>query len=389
MPERVYAHVEPELLFWARRSASLELDEAARRAHVRPEALTSWEAGQSKPTIPQLRELARVYKRPLAVFYLPEPPRDFQALPDFRRLQGASSGSVSPELALEMRLAQTRRQIALDLYEPVEGDVPVFGVRAALSQDPEELGARMRAFLEVPLDRQRRWSAGYEAFNGWREAFEAKGVLVFQARHIETSEARGFSISETPLPVVVVNIKDALNGRIFTMLHELAHVALRRSGLCDLSEGYRSASEEQRLEVFCNATAGAVLLPKSALLNDPFVQSHHQMTWTDAELKRLGEIYGVSRDVVLRRLLTLRKTSETFYHDMHEKYERETEARPASRFAPPDRLAISTLGRMFTRLVLQNYSQDLITASDVAEYLGVRMKHLQKIESNVLRKVPA
>ena len=180
MPERVYAIVEPELLIWARRSASLELDEAARKANVRSEALNSWEAGFDRPTIPQLRELARVYKRPLAVFYLPEPPTDFQPLRDFRRLQGAEPVAVSPELAFEMRLAQTRRQIAIDLHEPVEGEAPAFDLRSTLSEDPEELGARMRAFLEVPIEQQRRWSAGYESFNGCAKHSKPKGFLCFK-----------------------------------------------------------------------------------------------------------------------------------------------------------------------------------------------------------------
>jgi DNA-directed RNA polymerase specialized sigma subunit len=35
------------------------------------------------------------------------------------------------------------------------------------------------------------------------------------------------------------------------------------------------------------------------------------------------------------------------------------------------------------RLVLQSYYQDRITLSDVSEYLGVRLKHLSKIEQAV------
>jgi transcriptional regulator with XRE-family HTH domain len=67
------AIVRPELLTWARRNVALSLEEAAKKVRVRPERLSSWENGQARPTINQLRNLANAYKRPVAVFYLPAP----------------------------------------------------------------------------------------------------------------------------------------------------------------------------------------------------------------------------------------------------------------------------------------------------------------------------
>jgi hypothetical protein len=40
----------------------------------KPEEVEAWEAGESAPTYPQLEKLAyQIYKRPLAVFFLPTP----------------------------------------------------------------------------------------------------------------------------------------------------------------------------------------------------------------------------------------------------------------------------------------------------------------------------
>ncbi len=41
-------------------------------------------------------------------------------------------------------------------------------------------------------------------------------------------------------------------------------------------------------------------------------------------------------------------------------------------------------GHYFSRLVLDKYHERAITASDVATYLGVRMKHVPRIEQVVL-----
>ena len=305
---------------------------------------------------------------------------------DFRRLHDAEPGVVSPELSFQMRIAHARRQLALDLYEAVEGPVPELGLVGSLNEDAEALGARIREFLGVSVATQRQWAAGYESFNGWREALEAKGVLVFQARDVDVQEARGFSISETPLPVVVVNIKDALTGRIFTMMHELSHVALRAGGLCDLSNLNGRPPEDQRTEVFCNAAAAAALLPAEDLLLEEMVRSNPRPAWSDQQLNTLSNGYGVSREAMLRRLLTLGKTTEGFYEEYRERYAQTPNAQQGGGFAPPDRLAVSTSGLLFTRLVLGNYHQNTITASDVAEYLSVRLKHLPKIEAHVLGK---
>ena len=383
MVKRVYANIDPSLLMWARRSAKFELADAARKARVRPEDLEDWERGRGKPSVPQLRKLARVYKRPLAVFYLPTPPTEFQALHDFRRLHETGRGTVSPDLSFQMRAAHARRQLAIDLYEAVEGPVPEFGLAGTLDEDPEALGDRIREFLGVGVSTQRQWTPGYESFNGWREALEAKGVLVFQTRDVEMEEARGFSISETPLPVVVVNNKDAPPGRVFTMMHELSHVALRAGGLCDMSETHERPAEDQRTEVFCNAAAAATLLPREYLLIEDAVRMNSGLTWPDQQLSFLSNRYGVSREAMLRRLLTLEKTTEGFYQEYSERIRQAASSPRKGGFALPHRLAVSTSGPFFTRLVLYNYRQDTITASDVAEYLNVRLKHLPKIEEIV------
>ena len=46
--------------------------------------------------------------------------------------------------------------------------------------------------------------------------------------------------------------------------------------------------------------------------------------------------------------------------------------------------SLSDLGRPFIELVLGNYHQRNITLSDVAGYLGVRVKHVETIERRMV-----
>ena len=361
------------------------MPDAAKKAHVKPERLESWERGERRPTIRQLRELGRVYKRPLAVFYLPIPPKSFEAMHDFRRLPAEARKRKSPELMLEIRRAHQRREIAVELYRELGVSPPEFSATATPSENPEIIGHRLRWLLGITYERQIKWGDPYAAFNAWREAFETLGVLVFQARGIDVTEMRGFSISDRPLPAIVVNIKDSPRGRIFTMLHECAHIVLREGGLCDLEEDAQQNSAEQSAEVFCNEVAATTLLPTEDLLREQIVAAKGKKTqWEDDELDLLSRRYGASSEAILRRLLRLGLTTKQFYRGKRDELQTRYMLRQRrSGFAPPDVAAVSAAGPLFVRLVLNSYYQEKITSSDLSDFLDVRLKHIPSIEEAV------
>ena len=104
----IKALVKPAMLRWARARAKLKLEQAAKAAHVTVERLRAWESDNDEdtPTLGQLRKLAAAYHFPLAVFYLPEPPKDFAPLRDFRRLRDveeeADLGRTSPIIFVQL-----------------------------------------------------------------------------------------------------------------------------------------------------------------------------------------------------------------------------------------------------------------------------------------------
>ena len=383
MAKRQYAHVRVELLVWGRQSLRMGLEEAAERLGIAPERLVAWESGEQKPTVNQLRNVARVYRRPLAAFFLPRPPRDFHVPHDFRTVPGEPEPELSPELLGEIRLAQYRRGLARELVDEGEGASATLVGSANLRERAEVVARRARGALGVGLDEQKSWRTPYDALNGWKDAIERQGVLVFHFNKVEVDEARGFSLAETPFPVIAVNGKDSPNGRIFSLLHEFAHLLLNRPGISDQREYRGSQSADQRTEVFCNFMAGAALVPDADFLAIPAVQAAtSDMRWDDDTLKELAQTYSVSREVILRRLLILRKTSEGFYRAKRAEYAR-LESRTGGGFLRVPMKAIRDSGQPFVRIVLNAYYREAITSSDVSEYLGVRLKHLPAIETRL------
>jgi Zn-dependent peptidase ImmA (M78 family) len=104
----------------------------------------------------------------------------------------------------------------------------------------------------------------------------------------------------------------------------------------------------------------------------------------DTVIRYLAQKFGVSLEVILRRLVTIGRLPMAVYLRKREEFRRLYSSRTVkSGFAPPDIMAIATNGKRFTRMVLDAYSDDKISTSDVFEYLGVRPKHLDSIKSKL------
>ncbi|HEU4509598.1 MAG TPA: XRE family transcriptional regulator [Pyrinomonadaceae bacterium] len=378
------AIIKPELLVWTREEAGLSIEDAAKKISKTPEQLRAAEQGESQLTVRQLRILSNAYKRPLAFFYLPQPPAKTVGLRDFRRPPQEISEPDSPRLLHEVRRARYRRTIALQLLEELGESISPFTTTATLQDQTADVAVRLRDLLGVSRTEQKHFPDEYAAFNAWREAIERANVAVFQTTSVSNREMLGFSLSEPLLPVIVLNVKDAPVRRIFTMLHEMVHLMLRTGGICTLRE-------VQAIEVFCNEVAGEALVPQAWLLAETVVRDHGRQTeWPDGLIQALARRYRVSRETILRRLLVAGYTTQRFYEAKREQYKLEYEARveAAARQIKesdkeirisPSTVAVYESGRMFIQLVLESYRRDKITLSQVSDYLEVRTKHLDRI----------
>lgn len=99
MSQGISALVKPALLIWARERAGFHLEEAAAKLDLDVQRLQSWTEGRNRPSIAQPRKVGAIYKRPLAVFFLSQPPQGFDQPREFRRLPGVTphSGCVPSE----------------------------------------------------------------------------------------------------------------------------------------------------------------------------------------------------------------------------------------------------------------------------------------------------
>jgi Zn-dependent peptidase ImmA (M78 family) len=380
------ALVEPSVLAWARRSIDLTELAAARKIGVPDDRVAAWEAGQERPTLAQLRKAAEVYKRPLAVFFLSSPPTDFDTLRDFRRLADSEQGAWSPALHDDYRRAHAQREAALELAEIDETVPPTTWLIDPLPDTDAAIARAARDLLlrNGPLPLPTAADRPYEHLNAWVAALETVGVMVMATSggRVPVAEMRAFSLYFDVLPVIVVNGSDGPRGRLFSVLHEYAHLLLHTEGLCDAVTDQRASTPNRQLEARCNALAADILLPAADVLSHPLVRGHSPgASWTYGDLREVAAQFGASAEALLRRLVTLDRVTETFYAEMREEFlaayaREEAKDRNGGNWY---RNTARDLGKGYVRQVADAHRRRVIDSYTAASYLNVKASQIEKL----------
>ena len=381
MANALKAIVEGRMLSWAREFSKTTIEEAAKASVVSTEKIIAWENGSEKPTVRQLRLLAKKFRFPLALFYLPDPP-DFHIpkVRDFRSIEGIESHIDEYKLTVEIRNAFEKREILVE-YQEAENELDNLALDVSPEENSASLATRIRNAIGLTVEAQVQWRDNRTAFNELRDLIESKGALILQTSEIDLSVMRGFSLDIFPIPVIVVNRKDAYAGRSFTLIHELSHVLLRTSAICNYNIKESGDNDQWRTEVFCNSVAAQTLVPEDDFKKQNVVVNHKGNTWDDGEVAELARRYNASREVIVRRLLELGLTNRTFYEKKRNEFKDEYEKwhDKKSGFVPPAVNVSSLLGRKYIATMLSALDQGKITLNDFSDYVGMKLKHLDEL----------
>jgi Zn-dependent peptidase ImmA (M78 family)/DNA-binding XRE family transcriptional regulator len=379
----IAAEVNPALLAWAREQSGYQPDAVARRVGVAPDRLAAWESGDRKPTVRQAQVLARVYRRPFGVFFLPQPPALRPLAAEYRRLRGITPGVESPEFRLAVRGMSSRRETALELRDELGQEIPEFTLHARLSEGPQSIGWRLRQMLGITLNEQLAWRDEWQAWRAWRQAAETCGALVFLFPKVPLSETRGLSLLEFPLPAVGINSREQSPGaRIFTLLHELVHVALalgheERVALREI----RSEGEWNDVERFAEEAASEAVIPgealDEALGHNPVPASGWDVTAVRV-LARRFRVTPLAMATRLRAANVLSWEAYGIWKAEWDEYVRNLRPRKGGMATPVEK-ALARAGRPFAQLVLEAMDANRISAADACHHLELRFDHLETL----------
>jgi Zn-dependent peptidase ImmA (M78 family) len=115
-------------------------------------------------------------------------------------------------------------------------------------------------------------------------------------RPLDPNEFRGFALVDPLAPLVFVNARQTLNGQIFTLAHEYAHVWLGRGGISLEDLKWEPRGDVER---WCNAVASEFLVPQEVL--EAHFRNVRAFNLTD-QLERLAPIFKCGTLVILQAL---------------------------------------------------------------------------------------
>jgi len=367
-------HVNPEILKWARTSLAINIEKAANIANITPERYEKWELGEEKPTIAKLRNLANLYKRPLAVFFLSKVPQDVPQPRDFRVLYEGAVQELTKNSRLAIRKAQWYQSVARELMIDL-GYSGEFTRKDMLTLNTPVQNA-VKNIRKMSFVSQMAWETKYIALKNWREYIESQGIFVFQF-NMPLEEMRGFSLVRDGYPsIIVLNSTDSVNGRIFTLFHEFGHVLLNQAGICCPQEIEFRGEKHDRVERYCNEFAGNFLIPTDEL------QKMKLRGGVDLDFVcSLAQKCKVSNFVVLRRLYDIGKLDYKHYEEYYKvllKKIKKSEAKGGDFY----KNIFAERGKKFIRLVVEAESSNSISTSKALDILGVKLSSYDRVRES-------
>ena len=378
--------VNPAVLRWARERSGLSVEDAATAIGRPADAVRDWEAGTSSPTYRQLAELAqRVYKRPVAVFFFPTPPEENSISSQFRTLPRADVEALEPDTLYALRDARALQMAIPDLLAGMETPISrsVDELRAVTGEGATSLAERMRRVFAVSDADQRSWRSADQALKEWRQVVERFGVFVFK-RSFTQSDVSGFCLDDERYPLVMINNGTAHTRQIFTLFHELGHIAFRVSGVTTRDQRNLGslAPTARDIEVTCNRFAADFLVPWSAFdwrsLNESAAL---------AAIPTMARSFHVSREVVLRRFCDAGAVTPARYDEVvaewSDDYFRDGgDSGGGSYYANQG----TYLSETYVRAALGNYHAGRLGIGELADHLRMKARNVTRFEDFILSR---
>ncbi len=268
------AKINPAILRWARQRLGLSEAEVARKVGLKDDypRLQAWERGEPLPTFRQAQDLARVLRIPFGYLFLSAPPTTSLPMADFRALPEAKRGQFSPDLEDVLNDALRKRDW-LHERRVREGRQPLpFVGRFSIQAPPTTVSDDIRQTLGLTLPTARDAKSWDEHLRILVRRAEQAGITILQSgyvggntrRTLSVEEFRGFALADPYAPLIFINARDTVNGRIFTLAHELAHLWTGVTGISNPQPGW-AEWEQPAIERLCNQIAAELLVPGDIL----------------------------------------------------------------------------------------------------------------------------
>ena len=371
--------VNPDRILWCCADYGITPHDLASELNISATSIERVMDGEDGITFNQLHKIAEYFGRGV-LFFLESGPVDESQVhtPQFRTL-----ANQKPELSTGLKKlierVEKQREVYLSLREDLdETERLQFNPPEFTDRGPQEAAAIARKWLGL---------ADENGFDSYRDAIESRGVLVFRSNGYngkwqipKQSPILGFALYDPTCPVIVVKKQAWEPQQSFTLMHELGHLLLYKTSSIDDEQDLLSHQGRER---DANAFAGHLLVPDDFLASIRNVVPPNDVSLYDDWLLRQRKAWGVSTEVILRRLLdagSLPQKKYIAYRHWRAKLsvpEAESGTRKY-RYREPKHM----FGDTFVRTVLDALNARHITLAKASTYLdSLKIKDLHQLEN--------
>ena len=375
--------INPAVLKWAITESGWNSRDLSEKTGIESNTIETWQTQRASIKLSKLRAISKEIKRPLSVLMLPEPPIEPNIL-DFRSVGGVAvnTSKKTREVIRNARYVQSIAQDILKLRaEEVRPDIKF----RSIDDDHEAVAEAERNKLNVNLEKGKKGSMvefSRNKYHELKEKIESQNIHVMQDS-MDIDEVRGFTLSGGYPKVILINSKDEYRPRLFTLLHEYAHLLLKSNGICmpHLSVLQTPVEHDQLLERWCNNFAGAYIMPKSEILE--FVENKKNDDPQNV-VKSLARKFCASKMAITMRIWNLLDPS--LYRDTYMKYYKAIASKPVLKHGGGGtggrdiaKECINHNGLRYVRLVVDSENRGLIPTSEMIKYLNLKIKYFEKL----------
>lgn len=367
-----YAHINPENISWARRRAQLDISVLAKKLKVPEDKLLAWEAGEKKVTFKQAQKIADKLLIPFGYLFLQRLHKKELPIPDLRTLDNRSINEPSAELLKIIQIVQEQQDWYKNylITQGVEENTQFkkFSTDAGVNEIVKDM---QDALCITVNQRKGSWE---DFFRLLVKKIESIGVMVVRqgnlghhSKSLSVDEFRGFAIFDSIAPVIFINQADFPKARLFTLIHELAHIWIGKSGVSDIP-----VQTDEKTEVLCNAVAAEFLVPSSE-----FIKLWREYDNWEDNLMALQSYFHVSDWVLVRRALTLGLIANSEYGRYVAKLKKDYLNR-ARKDGGPSYYATkkSQLSECFSQAIVSEALSGRILLRDAGHILGMKPNNI-------------
>jgi Zn-dependent peptidase ImmA (M78 family) len=295
---------------WCCEQGGITPDELASDVGISASTMRRAMQGGDVLTPSQLRKIASYFGRGVLFFLESSAADESQVYTAQFRTLANQKPHLSTKVKQVIQRAERQRAIYLSLREDLDDEErPRFLPPKIRGLDPRAAAAVARTWLRVKDER---------TFDEYRAVVEARGLLVFRSNGYsgkwqipKDNPILGFSLYDAECPLIVVKKQATETRQTFTLMHELGHVLLHKtSSIDDDADLYSREGHERE----ANAFAGYLLVPdeRLAAIND--AERPEDVSQYDVWLEPQRAAWGVSGEVILRRLLDAGRLSDAQYN---------------------------------------------------------------------------